>query len=171
MTLNDSNFLIWYDQNESQFMPNLPRPFVREPEILSPVVWLVPGEVYSFYLNSTDGSAPAGTIKLVDERGVEQLITQELHTATFPGGSHLYGTFSVPQLPEGFARLKLGNYLTQYLWISTATNAAAVSALVKFRNADRLMSFRYRYLPTDFYQLFRVRLAMKTEEPEVNKTV
>ncbi|GAB3783289.1 hypothetical protein GCM10028818_40970 [Spirosoma horti] len=169
MPLNDSNFLIWYPAGENQFVPSLPRPFVREPEVLSPVVWLVPGETISFYLNATDNSAPAGAIALLDEKGGSHVVAQSLSTIDFPGGSHLYGSFTVPAVVEGFARLTLGNLTSQYLWLSTAANAADRTAVVRFRNNDRLQNFRYRYLPDDFYQQFRIRLAVKNEEPEINK--
>ena len=170
MPLNDSNFLIWYGPGESPFSPVLPRPFVREPEVLSPVVWLLPGENISFYLNSLDNTAPAGAVTLLHENGQTVSPVQSLSVAQFTGGQHLYGSVTPPNnLPEGFVRLKLGNYTTQYLWLTTPERAAGLTAQVRFRNNDRLMSFRYRYLPPGFEQVFRIRLAMKSEEPETNK--
>lgn len=168
--VNDSNFLQWFAAGESQFTNSLPRPFVREPEVLSPVVWLVPGETVSFYLNTVNNYALTGIMQLRDEKGDLHDLTQTLDKVTFPNGEHTYGTFLVPNLPEGFARLVLAGHTTQYLWISTANNAASLTAQVRFRNDDRLFNCRWRYLPENFYQQFRIRLSMKAEEPEINKT-
>ncbi|GAB2582508.1 hypothetical protein [Spirosoma areae] len=168
--VNDSNFLVWFQNGESEFDSSLPRPFLREPEILSPIVWLVPGETISFYLNATDNTAPAGVLTLVDEKGVSHALAQTLSTIEFSNGAHRFGSFTVPALSEGFARIKLGTLTSQYCWVSSAANAVDKTALVKFRNNDRLQNFRYRYLPPNFYQQFRIRLAVRGEEAELNKS-
>ncbi|GAB3948341.1 hypothetical protein GCM10028805_22480 [Spirosoma harenae] len=164
MPVNDANFLMWFADGESQFDLGLPRPFVREPEVLSPVVWLVPGDIVRFYINTTDNTAIGGTLLIVDEQGNGVAIAvQSLSLIDFPNGSHTYGSFTVPNKPEGLYRLQLGDYVTQYLWMTTADSAVDKTAVVSFRNDDRLggaINTRWSYLSSAFFQTFRIRLAV-----------
>lgn len=171
MARNSHNFLIWFDAGDNEFILPLPRPFVREPEMLSPVVWLVPGDTVSFYINTVDETVIDGNIEILKD-GVATVVVNTVTQIDFPTGSHRYGSFVVPALSEGFCQLKIGTALSQYCWVSTAANAADRTAIVKFRNDQRLgggTNVRWSYLPENFYQQFRIRLAMRGEEVETNK--
>jgi hypothetical protein len=171
MPLNDSNFLMWFPIAEGVFANVLPRPFVRESEVLSPVVWLVNGEVYSYYINTLGNVSLPEPLTLVHENGQSiNLQVGDPLSISFPGGAHRYGSFTTPSnLPDGLVYLKIDIFRTQYLWLTTASKATDKTAIVRFRNNQRLMNFRYGYLPEDFYQVFRVRMALRGEEPEINK--
>lgn len=175
MALNDSNFLMWFGANESPTAPPLPRPFVLEPDVLSPVVWLVAGEEIVFYINATNNTAPSGDFFMQHERSNPQRhdLPHTIATIDFPGGQHAHGKFTVPPgYPEGFVRFVFGAYKTQWLFMSTRERAETCTALVTFSNSGRrLQNIRYGYLPEDFAQQFRIRLAVDTEEPAHAKEV
>lgn len=173
MPLNDSNFLIWFAAGESQFDTELPRPFVREPEVISPVVWLVPGETYTFYLNSADNYSHGEPLGLYHENGTTyNLDGDNLATSvSFPGGAHRYGSFTVPSnIAEGLCKLGIDTYRTQWLYAAPAIKANKFSRIVRFRNDRRLQNVRYGYLDNDFYQVFRIRMAVRGEESAHEKT-
>ncbi|WP_234735325.1 hypothetical protein [Tellurirhabdus bombi] len=176
MPLNDANFLMWFDEAEDPFAWEIPRPFVREPEVLSPVVWLLPGERTHIYINTVDNTPiqynDGVGIIIYDEKGTPTLLETALYLAEFPGGSHLYGSFVTPGgAKQGLCRLKLGNKLTQWLWVCSPEQAQQFTVLAKFRNSRRLQNIRYAYLPDDFYQQIRIRLANRGEEPAHDKEV
>jgi hypothetical protein len=171
MGINESNFFVWYLAGQSPTASDLPRPYVLEPDALSPVVWLVPGETVSFYINSFDNTAISGALALIDERNVQNALAGSLSTIDFPDGQHTYGSLTVPALSEGFYRVAIGNYLTQWVWLTTAAKANRYSAVLKFRDEGRILGFRYGYLPDDFYQQFRVRIAVKGVDPSSNKEI
>lgn len=170
MPLNDSNFLIWFSAGETQFDNELPRPFVREPEVMSPTVWLVPGETYSFWANTADNAVMTEALELVNYNGAAfALDTGGIKKITWLNGAHRIATFTVPDLPEGFYQLQLGTRRTQMLFLTNAAKANEFSAVVKFRDNGRVLDYRWAHAPADFYQQFRVRMAVRGMEPELNK--
>lgn len=176
MPLNDANFLIWYPPSESPTKPPVARPFVQEPDVLSPVVWLLPGETYKYYLNDTGNATYADTLNLVSQSATPiAMSAQTSASITFPveggTGSHRYGSFTVPQAPEGFYYIRMGIYCSQWLYLTTPDKAARFTAMVEFRSSERYQNFRYPHLPNNFYQKFRVRLAVKSETSQHNKEV
>lgn len=175
MPLNDSNFLMWFNDTagETQFTQPLPRPFVREPEMYSPVLWVCPGDTLYFYYNSLNNTAlPAATIQVQYNTQVPVNLPVNLTNITFPDGQHTYGSVTMlGNVITGLLRLVCGNLKTQWIWMTDPATAAQHTALVKFRNPRRLQNLRYGYLPADFYQQFRIRLSAKTAEPEHNKEI
>lgn len=175
MALNDSNFLIWFNSaiGEDEFQTPAPRPFVLEPEVISPAVWLTYGESYSFYVNSPDNFSRTEPLGLLHENNIAYNAQQgAILSAIFPGGAHRYGTFVVPNtIPEGLCRLTLGNYRTQWLYLTNPTKANRFSAVIRFRNGHRLQNIRYSYLPDTFYQELRVRLSIRGNTPRHEKQV
>jgi len=173
MPLNDSNFLVWFPANEAPSRSNnLPRPFEWEPDVQSPVVWLVAGDQVSFYVNTTANNALAGPLQIETEKGnLLNVPTQALATISFPEGTHTHGSFTVPAGLAGLVRLRLGTNRTQWLWAATAQQAAPLTAIVSFRNSRRLQNIRYGYLPDGYQQRFRIRLAVGAQEPMHNKEV
>ena len=173
MPLNESNFLMWFRPGESQYTQLQPRPFVREPEALSPVLWWVIGETMQFYVNSTDNTPFQNAITLEHERSGNfgHFTVHSLSQIDFPNGRHTFGFVAAPELPEGFVRLHCGPFTSQWIWLTTAEKAAQFTAVVRFRNSRRLQNLRYGYLPTDWTQKFRIRLAVKSEESAHSKEV
>ena len=138
MPLNDSNFMMWFPAGESATGHVLPRPFMLEPESLSPVVWLVPGERMQFYINSPGNTPLNGPIRIESEADiVTALANQSLDAVFFPAGSRTYGGLTVPNMAEGFVRFLMGTYHSQWLWLTTAAKAATYSVLVQFSNTGR----------------------------------
>lgn len=176
MPLNDSNFLMWFNDavGEDQFTQPIPRPFVREPEMHSPAVWVVPGDALYFYYNSLLNQVlPSATIQVqYNTQPPVDLAVSEINNIDFPDGQHSYGrVVMLGNVIEGMLRLVCGNLVTQWLWMTTPEKAAIHTATVSFRNSRRLQNIRYGYLPDDFRQTFRLRLAGNTSEPEHSKEI
>lgn len=170
MALNASNFLMWFSLGTSQFDTDLPRPFVREPEVMSPVVWFVPGEAYSFWVNTNDNLAMIEQLQIVSVGGaVLDLDTGGVQTITFPAGAHRIIQFTVPPLPEGFYQLQLGDRRSQMIFLTNAAFANQFSAVVKFRDNGRVLDYRWAHAPAEFYQICRVRMAVRSIDPADEK--
>lgn len=170
MALNASNFLMWFSAGSTQFDTELPRPFVREPEVFSPVIWLVPGETYSTWINTTDNAAMTEKLEIVNLNGAAYDVpTDGYKTVTWYNGAHRLITFTVPVLPEGFWQLQLGTRRTQMLFLTNPDYANQYSAIVKFRDNGRVLDYRWAHAPADFYQQYRVRMAVRSIDPADEK--
>jgi len=158
-------------------MKKLNRPYVRTPERNFTPVYL-PGEDYSFYVNSDEILSDAGVasfeLRVITSHGV--------YVTTIPGLTALYAyggtaafdlyiqSFIFPMLFDGYYYFQIYNTAVSLevfrsLLILVSNDCLLVTTPVKFRHNDVLYGIRYDLLP-DFFQKFRLPLN-QIKAPEV----
>ncbi len=179
MLLNSPNILSWYDNTFSSGY--LPMAHVRKKCANSHVVWVV-GERMEFIINAPipqDGTVN-NVLELYNRANntivhtfgaMPQYITDEPTPKRYYNASE-----NCPNVPLGTYCLRFtcnGTfYLSGYIDIISASEAAETTVQVKFRNTFTKNQIYYPYFPlTNFYQKFRLRATWLSTEPRLSKEV
>lgn len=164
-SINRNNFFRIYDSGKTS-LPVTPR---HELQRTSPAVIMVPGELYSVYMNTGYG---VGGITLTGEGGSFG-VGVSVQTVTFTTGSHSIMDFTGPDIPEGTYMMSIGGYPSNPVEVMRDANEANNhSAFVRFGHSKVIGDFYYPYITNPNYrQRLRLRMFAKETQPEVDKEV